>query len=333
MDKIERLINLTAYLLDSRRPVSFGELCQTVYSTQPADTPTQRNALHKMFERDKEELRDMGVDIIVEKQEPGGEDGYIISREAYYLPQLKLDPQERVALALVSRLFLGSGTPFSGPAHSALLKLVFDEEGVLEDLPHVHWVESPADRQALGAVLDGLMRRKLLEFSYRALDSSEPIRREVEPYGLFNRFGHWYLVGCCHYRGEIRCFKLDRITSEVEVNRARPRTPDFEVPEGFELSREIPWEWPPPYGAEDIESKVAFSPGLAFVRDSGPARLLSEKRLGDGSLEVDYEVADPEQFVEWVLGFGKEAVIKSPPELREMVRSRLEGLVKGSGPA
>lgn len=329
MDKIERLINLTAYLLDSKHPVGFEELCDTVYASQPAETAAQRNALHKMFERDKEELRDMGIEITVERSELGGDEGYLISRDGYYLPRLKLDPQERVALAMVSRLFLGSGTPFSGPAHSALLKLVFDEEGVLEELPHVHWVESPADRRVLAAVLDGLLRRKLLSFSYRALDSSEPIKREVEPYGLFNRSGYWYMIGCCHYRGEIRCFKLDRVTSEVEVNRSKPRTPDFDVPAGFELASQIPWEWPPAHGVEDIESKLLFSPGLAFARDSGPARVIGEKRRRDGSLEVDYEVADPEQFVEWVLGFGAEAVIKSPPELRDMVRSRLTGLAKG----
>lgn len=329
MDKIERLINLIARLLDTGRPVTFEELRETVYAGQPAETPAERNALHKMFERDKEELRDMGVEVVVEKPELGGDEGYSIPGDSYYMPRLKLDPQERVALAMVSRLFLGSGTPFSGPAHSALLKLAFDEEGVFEELPCVHWVNSLADRRALSAVLDGLLRRKILAFSYRALDSSEPIRREVEPYGIFNRSGYWYMVGCCHYRGEIRCFKLDRILSEVEVNRSRPRTPDFQVPEGFELSSQIPWEWPPAYDVEDVESTLVFSPGLAFARESGPARMIAERRLAEGGLEVDYEVADPEQFVEWVLGFGAEAVIKSPPELREMARSMIAGLLEG----
>lgn len=329
MDKIQRLLNLTIFLLDTRRPVTFEELRETVYAAQPAETPGQRNALHKMFERDKEELRDMGVEITVEKPELGGDEGYIISRDTYYLPKVDLDPGERLALAVVSRFFLGSGTPFSGPAQTALLKLVFDEEGVLEDLPHLHWVESPSDRQALDAVLDGLLRRKLVRFSYRALDSSEPMDREVEPYGLFNRAGYWYLVGCCHNRGEMRCFKLDRISSDVEVNRAKPRTPDFTVPDGFELSKEIPWEWPPASGVEDIESRVLFSPGFAFARESAPARLIGEKRMSDGGLETEYEVADPEQFVEWALGFGTGAVIKSPAELREMARSRLEGVLEG----
>jgi proteasome accessory factor B len=328
MDKIERLINLMAYLLDTSRPVTFDKLSSTVYNSQPHRTRSEKNALHKMFERDKEELRDMGVNIEVRKTRDG-EEGYVIPRGKYYLPHMDLTPEEKVALTMVSRLFLGSGTPFSGPAHSALLKLVFDEDSSVGDVPHVHWVESPGDREALAAILDGLMRRKYLSFSYRALDAAEPIERTVEPYGLFNRWGCWYLVGLCHTRKETRCFKLDRIVSDVEVNQKKPKTADFDVPAGFAIRDQIPWEWPPARGVEDIESVVLFSPRLAFASESGPARHLSDKRHEDGSLEVTYEVSDPEQFVEWVLGFGSDARITGPVELKDMVAERLRGIVKG----
>jgi proteasome accessory factor B len=328
MDKIERLINLTACLLDTSRPVTFEELGRTVYHDQPSRTTSEMSALHKMFERDKEELRDMGIEVEARKAERGREEGYIIPRRKYYLPHLDLLPEEAVALTLVSRLFLGSGTPFSGPAHSALLKLAF-EGGTVEDVPHVYWVESPSDREALGSIVDALVRRKFLKFSYRALDASEPMAREVAPYGLFNWHGSWYMVGLCHFRDETRCFKLDRIVSKVEVNASRPRTADFEVPKGFNIQKEAWWEWPPPREAEDIEACVAFKPRLAFARESGPARVIGEDRKKDGSLEVTFEVADPEQFIEWVLGFGTDARVVSPAELREMVVERLAGVLKG----
>ena len=327
MDKIERLINLTAFLLDTRRPVTFDELTFTVYQDQPSGTKKEKNALRKMFERDKEELRDMGIDVEVVPND-SGEDAYMIPRSKYYLPQLDLEPDERVALTMVSRLFLGSGTPFSGPAHNALLKFAFDEDAG-DEVPHVHWVESPADRDALGAIVDGLIRRKLLAFSYRALDATEPLEREVEPYGLFNRRGYWYVVGRCHFRGETRCFKLDRIASDVSVNTRKPRTPDFDVPAGFDIEEEARWEWPLPREVEDIEACVAFGPRLAFIRESGPAHAVSERWLEDGGIEVTYEVADPEQFIDWVLGFGADARIVSPPELRDMVVERLTGILEG----
>ena len=327
MDKTERLINLTAYLLDTQRPITFEELAETVYSDQPRETKSESSALHKMFERDKEELRDMGIEITVERAELGGEEGYNILHDSYYLPQLDLDPDEKVSITMVSRLFLGSGTPFSGPARSALLKFVFDGDTV-EQAPQVHWVSASAEHGGLGAVLEGLKRRKTLEFSYRALDAAEPREREVEPYGLFSRRGFWYLVGKCSYRQDVRCFKLDRITSDVRVNPARPRSPDFEIPAGFDLEREVPWEWPPADGGLDFRARVEFSPRLSFLRESGPVCPVSEKVNSVGGIEVEYEVADPEQFVEWILGLGADARIMSPEELRTMARDRLLGVLK-----
>lgn len=325
MEKIERLINLTAYLLDRERPVALSELKETVYRDQSSGDV----ALRRMFERDKEELRDMGIEVRTVPLEPEGETGYTISKDEYYLPHLDLAPEERVALNMVSRLFLGSGTPFSVHAHSALMKLAFEEEGRVEKVPHIQWVGTPRERETLSEIIDGLTRRKLLFFSYRALDVSEPVEREVEPYGLFNRHGHWYLVGICHLRGETRCFKLDRIVSGIRVNTSNPRTPDFEVPEDFDLREETRWEWPPPRGEEDVVARVRFSPRLSFIHSQARSPIVSEKRDGVGGLEVTYEIADPEQFVDWVLELGTDAQVLSPPELREMIADRLDGLLSG----
>lgn len=326
MEKIERLINLTAFLLESKRPVPLEQLRRTVYSGQKSGSA----ALRRMFERDKDELRDMGIDVKAVTGGAGEEVCYTIPRDHYYLPHLDLEPQERVALTMVSRLFLGSGTPFSGPAHSALLKLAFDEKEPASEsrVPHVHWVGVPRERETLSSILDGLLRRKYLKFSYRSLDASEPAEREVEPFGLFNRRGFWYLVGKCHMRGEIRCFKLDRMVSPVVVNAASPRTPDFEVPKRFSLEKEARWEWPLPCEEEDVVARVQLSPRLAFAFSSGRASVVSTKRQPDGSLKVTYEVGDPEEFVDWVLEFGTDARIVSPPELKEMALERVTGVLK-----
>jgi proteasome accessory factor B len=324
LDKIERLINLTACLLETRKPVPFESLKQTVYrGVSKGDISVRR-----MFERDKDELREMGIEIETVTSTLGDEQAYIIPRDRYYLPHIALAPDERVALTMVSRLFLGSGTPFSVPAQLALLKLAFEEQSAAGEVPHVHWVETPRDSELLGDMLDGLMRRKCLTFSYRALGAAEPVSREVEPYGLFNRGGAWYMVGMCHLRGEVRCFKLERITSDVDVNQAQPKTPDFEVPVGFDMHAEIDWE----RGGSpetDLEAKVMFRPRLAFAAATGVARPVKGKTQPDGSLLASYKVSDAEQFVDWVLGFGTDALITSPPELRDIAREKLSGVLKG----
>jgi proteasome accessory factor B len=324
MDKIERLINLTACLLETRKPLTFDELKQTVYRGQSRS----ENALHRMFERDKEELRDMGIDVETSRNEYDDEPGYMIPTKKYYLPHLDFEPDERVALTMVSRLFLGSGTPFSMPAHLALLKFAFEKQDAAGEVRHVHWVSSPRDGKLLGDILDGLLRRKTVTFTYRALASDEAVTREVEPYGLFNKMGAWYFIGLCRLRDDVRCFKLDRMTSDVRVNEKNPRTPDFALPEGFRMQEAINWEWPP-RGGPDIQAKVVFKPRLAFAASSGGTPAGAQKRKADGSLEVTYKVSDPEAFVDWVLGFGTDARIASPKALKEMARERLEGILEG----
>jgi len=325
MEKIERLVNLTAYLLDRRQPVTLEQLSATVYAGHEGGG----EALRRMFERDKDELRDMGIDIEAASAAVGEDVGYTIQREKYYLPQVDLTPQESVALTMVSRLFLGSGTPFSGPAHSAMLKLAFDAGAgrPRTKVPHMRWVDVPGDRDLLDAILEALMRRKVLSFAYKSLDASEPLKREVEPYGLLSRRGSWYLIGRCRVREEVRCFKLDRITSKVLVNKKSPRSPDFDVPPDFKLQEEARWEWPLPC-EEEVRARVSFAPRLAFAFESGSADVVSSKRLKDGTMNVTYKVGDPEQFIDWVMEFGADARILSPPELVAMARERLQGVLR-----
>lgn len=327
MKKIERLVNLTAYLLETDRPVTFEQLRKTVYVDRSGD----EDSLRRMFERDKDELREMGIEVRSETTPSGEEAGYIIPKGEYYLPHLELSPAEMVGITMVSRLFLGSGTPFSGPAHSALLKFEFDEEDEgdpVDRVPHVHWVGVPRDRQLLEEILEGLTRHKKLTFSYRSMDASEPVKRVVDPYGLFNRSGSWYLVGFCNRRGEVRSFKLDRVTSRVEVNRKAPHTPDFEVPDSFDLQSETAWEWPRLLARKKVTARVRFEPRLALGFSGGGAMEESGRQLEDGSAEVTYAVGDPEEFVNWVLEFGAGARVLSPPELVELISDRLRGALE-----
>jgi predicted DNA-binding transcriptional regulator YafY len=230
---------------------------------------------------------------------------------------------------MVSRLFLGSGTPFSGPAHSAMLKLAFDAGagGPGAQAPQMQLVDVPRDRELLDAILGALVRRKVLSFSYKAVDAGEASSREVEPYGLLSRRGSWYLIGRCRVREEVRCFKLDRITSKVLVNKKSPRSPDFDVPADFNLKEEARWEWPLMW-EEGVTAGVSFAPRLAFAFESGSADVASSKQLKDGTMNVTYKVGDPEQFVDWVLDFGADARIVSPPELVAMASERLHGVLR-----
>ena len=139
------------------------------------------------------------------------------------------------------------------------------------------------------------------------------------------------MVGFCHLRGEVRCFRVSRIESEVEFTRPEGEGPDFSHPEDFRLedhARILPWEFEE--GAPR-EARVRFSPRMAWLveRDFGDLYRFEGTPDGGGVLEVT--VRNEDAFLNWVLSYAEDAEVLSPPELREKLRRRLEKLLKSLG--
>lgn len=329
MSKTERLINLVAMLLEARRPVTLERIRQAI----PDYKQENPASFKRMFERDKRELREMGVPIEVEPLDPFGEEmGYRIPKEEYYLPEIEFTAEEKAALFLVSRAVASEGIPLSPEAESAFLKLSPDLGGgsFLEPGSYpLYFVGSSGMGEDLNRLWDAILHRKRVRFSYHSMSSEAPGSREVDPYGLFYRRGSWYLVGFCHLRGEIRCFRLDRIRSEVEQVRPGETDPDFERPPGFRLedySRKFPWEFEE--GDGEYYAQLRFSPKVAWMveRDLGDRYTFETEEDGGGVLHL--RVRNEEGVINWIMGFGEEAVVVSPPELRDKVVKRLEEMLR-----
>src|SRR5438874_4639806 len=99
MDRLERLINLTAALLEAERPLTSDDLHQRL----PGYAENQA-AFRRAFERDKDVLREMGVPLVLEHVDPSqpGLDGYRIPKDEYYLKDPGLEPDELAALHLAA---------------------------------------------------------------------------------------------------------------------------------------------------------------------------------------------------------------------------------------
>ena len=96
-DRLERLVNLTATLLDTRRPLTLDELAERMEPRYPDDKTARR----RQFERDKETLRELGIPInVVTADGFGSEQAYRIDPADYYLPELSLTEGELAALHL-----------------------------------------------------------------------------------------------------------------------------------------------------------------------------------------------------------------------------------------
>ncbi|MBC7247372.1 MAG: YafY family transcriptional regulator [Actinobacteria bacterium] len=324
MNKAERLIDLIAMLLEARRPVTLERIRNSIPGYQQASVASFK----RMFERDKSELREMGVPIRVEPVDPFGEEmGYRIAKEEYYLPEIDFTPEEKVALLLVNRLASGGMIPLSREAGSALLKLSPDLGDVgrtdrtgYAPLRFVHPAES---LEALTKLWEASVKRRTVRFTYRSLGSSRSQERSIDPYGLYFDRGAWYVVGYCHLRGEVRSFRVSRIESEVETTTAADGGPDFERPKDFRLrehARILPWEFEE---GTQYRAEVRFSPRIAWLveRDLGDIYPFRSLKGGGGKLRVT--VRNEEAFCNWVLSFAEDAEVLSPPELRRKVKERL----------
>lgn len=315
--KTERLVNLVLCLLATTRFLSVQEIREKV----PGYDADNEEAFRRMFERDKAELRDIGVPLET-GSDSGWEDevGYRIARRDYQLPELSLTADEAAAVVLAGRLW--QSAPLAGPTASALLKLqaagVDAPSGPTGLEPRIG-VTEPAFEGCLQAVRDG----RLLRFSYRTAGRGTVEQRDVEPWGVVSWHGRWYLVGHDRVREGTRVFRLSRV-----VGPATPYGDDDVVrrPAGVVL-REL------------VARSVAETPtATAVVRvRAGSAWELRRAATSTEPLTSDWDrlelgYSDPERLADRVTAFGADAVVESPDEVRDAVVARLR-LLAGAGSA
>lgn len=312
-DKTERLLNLIALLLETRRPLSPDEIREKIPGYPEGDV-----AFRRMFERDKEDIRELGLPLeLLATDAWEGSEGYRIRKEAATIPELDLAADERAALLLAAQAWEGQAVP--GDPDRALMKLSL-ASGAADESGPPSWFHTRVDASApvLGPLFDAIERRKRVVFRYRTGGGGEAQLRTVDPYGLRHR-GAWYLAGFDHDRGEVRHFKLERIDGAVEV--AGGKDADFDAPEG--VSTEIPRG---PWAEGGSEARVAFAPDAAWwvARRTGADPSAVRE---DAWVEVTLPFDDRHVFLSWILGFGEDAVVMAPDDLRAEAVERLRAAV------
>ena len=199
-DRVERLTNLLALLLETPEPLSLVQIADELRGQYPESKTARRAA----FERDKAALREIGVPI--EQEIVGGTDAgqtrYWIDRDRYEMGGLELDADEMRALQIA----MAATRPGSSSGQDALWKL---GGGVVDQRSAVTAVVPDVDE--LPTLREAVADRRGVEFRYNDVD------RRVEPWGLLLRNGYWYLIGLDLGRGERRTFRIDRILSLIHI--------------------------------------------------------------------------------------------------------------------
>ena len=305
--RVERVLNLLALLLDTRRALTREEIVHDV-----AGYPPQITAYRRAFERDKETLRGMGVPLTTESIGDGSELGYRVRPEDYYLPDLGLDAEEAAALRVaVSAVSLGSHA-----GEGALLKLggmADDATAPIASLPIV---------PALATLFEAFRARAVVTFTHRDRV------RTVEPWGLSSKRGHWYVVGFDRDRAAVRAFRADRIDGDVEIgeHNAFVVPADFRPDDHVESRAWLLGDDPP------VTVRVRVDAGYsdAMIAELGSDATVDET-AADGDVVVEVTIANRAAFRSLVLGFVDHAEVLDPPDVRADIIAWLERASTGAG--
>ena len=302
--KSERLVNLTIALLATKRYLTKSEIFRTVEGYEGAP-----EAMERMFERDKDDLRSLGIAIELGTFDPVFEDeaGYRITPSSYQLDLGELDGTDIALLSLAASAW--SGAALERESTSALIKLASmgidsDSEALSLLTPKVSGTD-----QNFAAITDAIVRRSEIEFEYVSSDLSRQVRK-VCPYSLRGKSGSWYLVGLDREKSAVRTFRLDRIVSEVSVSK---KVKSFDTPETL----------------PDQDTDETRDLAVLRVRKNRGYQLRSLAKLveaGEEWDEITLPILDDSWLVRTILWHRDDVIALQPPALRKRIVDSLKEL-------
>ncbi len=292
--RLSRLLNLVAALSETHVALTARQIREKV----DGDYGDSDAAFRRQFERDKRELRELGIEIVVEEVLDGDvpESGYRVPRSQYALRLPDLDADEAAALQLAASLVRLDGTQ----GGAALWKLGADGSGGAD----VEGIAAVPGHEQLGPLFTAVAARRPVRFGYRGAT------RSVGPFRLDFARGRWYLLAHDHDRGAQRWFRLDRMEGQPELG---PAGEAALPPEGGNPTVPDPWALG---DAEVVRARVAVDASQAPLARAvlGEDAVVEESE--DGSIVVELDVSHRDGFRSFLVGFLEHAEVLSPPELR-----------------
>ena len=312
--KTERLVNLTMALLATSRYMQKSEIFRKVAGYSGTQETKER-----MFERDKDDLRALGIEIEVASADPLFEDepGYRIKPESYQMPIKSFTPTEIGILSTALGLWLDSSledialgavrrvnsTALLDPALeiNSLRTLNFSAEGLLD-------------------VTKALANRSEIAFSYRKAGAAKSDNRRVHPLGLSAWKGEWYLVGEDLDRSDIRTFNFSRISSKIDISKKRDM---YEIPSDFNIKDYLIM-----HNAEGIQIRAKVKRAQVQALR---AKAFEIKDFDEEWDEISYRSESNASALQEALWYCDSLIIEQPEELRSLVVASLEKVAKSHG--
>jgi proteasome accessory factor B len=303
--KTERLINLTLALLATKRHLTKSEIFKAVagYSGSP-------ETMERMFERDKDELRSLGIEIEVKGIDPLFEDeqGYLIRSETFQLRDNEFSKEELLYLTMAANLW--HDTALGSDSKAALLKIQSLSGPIESDAVNTPALRDSESAALLSSAFEAVDAEQLIKFGYKGKD------RTAQPFGLFTKDGFWYLVA--REDNEVKSFKLLRIEGKiVKEGKAGSfkKPPEFDLIKFLSNSR----------SEQEILAQVLVRKEQAHVLRSKYSTREIDDEWDLMLIPYIYE----QEIIETILWYGTNVIVDSPASLRSEVISRLKVIANG----
>ncbi len=319
IDPAERLVNLVIALVNAHGRMTKDQVRRSVagYADAPSD-----EAFERMFERDKDALRELGIPLVTVTDAAHGDDiGYRVDLDAYELPELELTAAELGVLSVAARLWQDRAMQLDTSRALTKLQAVGVAPGSTDFVAGL----TPRVQSGGGAfvpLVDAIQARQAVRFVYRAANTGEVRERVVEPWRLLARRGGWVLIGLDRGRGASRSYRLSRIEGGVRTV-GEPGGAAAPTPEQLDEATRA-WRAGPVRVAAlaIVPDRVAAQRARAIPTPQDAPDWRADSAVGPlivGRDLVFVEYRAPWELAEELAGYGDAVLVLDPPDVREHV--------------
>lgn len=319
--KHARLINLYIALLYTNTYLTAEKIRESVDGYQDGTTA---EAFKRMFERDKADLRDMGIPIEVDKSMWDTAEGYKIRRRQAELAPITLTSEEAAAVNVASQLW--GSRELSDAVQGAVLKLRASGVEISDDVPTIVSplpARNTGSEKVIGLLKAAVESGQTVTFEHRTAGGATVTTRTVDPWGLVSHDGRWYFVGHDHARNDVRTFRVSRMGDDVRTIGAA----EVLVPAGTDVRQIV----------RDAVMGETVGTARVWVADGRgrDIRLIgtvteSRELAGRSGDVIDLELRGSDWLARLLAGLGPDAVVLEPETLRAEVIARLRGVAGAS---
>jgi len=319
MSKFSRMMDIVMYL-QARSLVKAQELADILETDL------------KTVYRDIESLRTANIPV---ESKPGRYGGFYIPKD-FYFKAPKLTSEEIAVLFFAGEVLVKkNGFMFEKDFKTALTKLkntlakeeIKTSSGKISSISYeIETLKTRLWENLFYIIEKCISEKKSIEVEYYTLSRDETKRRILDPYHLIYKNGAWYLIAFCHWRKDVKIFRVDRIKDVNETGKT------FVIKKSFSLRDYLKNSWQITRGEEVNVVVRFFPPASRMVREMEwlPTQKITEEK--DGAIVFSARVSGLIEIKRWILGYGSQAEVLEPRSLRQEISSEINNILNRYAP-